>query len=140
VVGREHAERDRLAGFESDAADAGGHFLADVFEMRRLAANDSAETHHGRIAVETGRLERNERQLEGTRYGKDIVVIALDAELSSRFARAFEQVVGDRAVKAANDHGDANGRGRSHSVPSLSPAEVGAKSSRCPIFLRLVWR
>src|SRR5881275_2792552 len=64
VVAGEHAEPYRDTGVQSDAGETVRDRATDVFEVRRAAADDDAESDHGVVALLRQRLRRD-RQLEG---------------------------------------------------------------------------
>ena len=95
VVGGEHAEHDGDPGVECDPGDAGRALPRDVFEVRRLAADDDAETGD---AGEVAAIAFDERpnQPDGV-----LVTLALERRYRLRqgtIPRLTRSLIGDVAL------------------------------------------
>ena len=105
-LGGEHAERDRQVLRERDAADAIGHTLTDVLEVRCVAAHDHADRDQRVVATAARGALRRERDLERARHPEHVHVLA--AELGEPRDAALEQAQRDQVVEARDDHAHAN--------------------------------
>src|SRR5262245_17506101 len=76
---REHAEGHWDAGICADGHDAARNGRGDVFEMHRLALDETPETDHGVIAARSGQTPRGQRDLECPWYTNDGYVGVVDA-------------------------------------------------------------
>jgi hypothetical protein len=106
VLDREHAERDGHAGLEARELQPAGGLARDVLEMRRLAADDGAESDDARIAARLRECHRGQRQLERAGHGDDRHGLPPDACPLELVQRAREQLARDPAVEARDNDPD----------------------------------
>src|SRR4051794_21419236 len=68
-VGGQHAERDRNARLQARELEPARRLARDELEVRRLAADDRAESDDARVAARLRQRHRGQRQLECARHG-----------------------------------------------------------------------
>ena len=106
VVEREDAERDGHARLERGELEAARGLARDEVEVRRVAADDAAESDDAGVAAGLRERHRRERQLEGAGHRHDRDRIAGTPAALERAERALEQPVRDVAVEAGDDDAD----------------------------------
>lgn len=108
-VGRQYAKDHRELRFERDSRQSGAHRTGDIFEVRRLSANDAPETDHRvtgsafcELLRELGNFER-----PGAMHDPDRVLrrpVAPEA-----IERSIEEPLGHKIVKPAYNNAEGIG-------------------------------
>src|ERR1044072_7513558 len=106
VVGGENAEADGNFVIAHRGADAAGHRIADVIEMRRVAANHRAQTDKAVIFSTAGQTVGDQRNFESAwnPHHRDVLVIA--AVAFQAVHGAIEEFLRDEMIVAAHDDAD----------------------------------
>ena len=137
-----------LIGGHSDAAlrhaaDGVHRPLADIIEMRGVAADDAAQANDGVIGPGVRHACGDGADLEGPRHMHDAHRRLVGTVHLQRLESALEQRLGDRGIEAGNDDADGQARGidlpgQVRSIEAHRP--LSPTSSICPSLSRLVVR
>src|SRR5581483_4301489 len=107
-IHREHAERDRYAGLRADLRRTARAFARDIFEMRRVAANDGAERDQCVVfAAVRERLERD-GDLERARHAHHLDVAPRGPVTRQRVQRAGEKLLAHQFVESGKHDSEAD--------------------------------
>ena len=95
------------AGLHAGLRDPFGNFAGDVFEVRRLSANDRAETNHRIILSRTRKLERQQRNLKRAGNLVKFNRLLVGAQTIERIERAFDQPRSNEIVPTTGNQREA---------------------------------
>ena len=110
VLDGQDAEGNRDAGFERGGGDALGGLGGNVFEVRRLAANDRAEAQHRVILSRLGEMLRGDRDLKRAGNPGDGDRLRTGAGAVQAVERPLQQPFRDEGVEPAHHNGKTQAR------------------------------
>src|SRR5947207_3367449 len=111
ILRRNDAKQQRHSGLQARGADAARGFSGDVFKVRRLSANDHAQTNHRVELARLGRLQSAQRNFKRARHAKNLDRVLVCRKFRERNPRASDQTRHERIVPAAGDNRKAKSSG-----------------------------
>src|SRR5581483_8221248 len=105
-VGRQHSERHGYACLGGSRGDPTRSLSGNIIEMRRVAANHSAQAYYGVRLLMGDKCPGSQRNFPGTRNVHDIDSPEIGAMLLERIHRTFEEFIRNEVVEAAHYDGE----------------------------------
>jgi hypothetical protein len=135
IVAGEQPEADRRLEIRAGAREAGRGLARDVVEVRRVAANDRADSDERVVALAGEQAPRRDRQLPRAGHPNDVHVIGSSAVADQGVERPVDEPLDDGLVESTGDDGEAA------VLPGRRAREFGHYDARrCPSLSRLVRR
>src|SRR3970282_405326 len=101
-----YSETDRNFVCSHRVADAARYRVANIFEMRRIAADHRAETNQGIVFTAARHPLQHQWNLKRAWHSHDGQVLFSAAVALEPIDRAVEQLLRDKMIQAADDDAD----------------------------------